>query len=151
MPSTPALSALNPATEMYPLLTGPQIARVRAFARQRSVEAGEVLYRPGVVAVPVFPFAIGLHGSCAAGWRRREADSKEYDIGKQRDSNRYGCLAGNWSSNRAIYFDVSNSRDVAFIMVQRTSRRSFASMKTSSWLAEAIPRDRLQCSFRSRR
>ncbi|MGD0649243.1 MAG: FAD-dependent oxidoreductase [Acidobacteriaceae bacterium] len=30
------------------------MARVRAFARQRSVEAGEVLYRPGDVSVPVF-------------------------------------------------------------------------------------------------
>ena len=54
MSSTPALSSLNPATEMYPLLTEGQIARVRAFARQRSVEAGEVLYRPGDVSVPVF-------------------------------------------------------------------------------------------------
>lgn len=54
MSSTKVPSALSPAPEMYPLLTGPQIARVRAFARQRSVEAGEILYRPGDVAVPVF-------------------------------------------------------------------------------------------------
>ncbi len=54
MSSTSVLSALNPATEMYPLLTEGQIAWVRVFARQRSVEAGEVLYRPGDLAVPVF-------------------------------------------------------------------------------------------------
>ena len=54
MSSIPALSSLNPATEMYPLLTEAQIARVRAFARQRIVEAGEVLYQPGDVGVPVF-------------------------------------------------------------------------------------------------
>ena len=54
MSSTPTLSALNAATEIYPLLTGAQIARMRPFAKQRNVEVGEVLYSPGDVAVPFF-------------------------------------------------------------------------------------------------
>jgi thioredoxin reductase (NADPH) len=54
MSSTPALSALHAETETYPLLTVEQIARVRPFARLRSVEAGEVLYRPGDMGVPFY-------------------------------------------------------------------------------------------------
>jgi thioredoxin reductase (NADPH) len=54
MSSIPALSNLNPETEIYPLLTMEQIARIRLFGRLRSVEGGEILYRPGDVGVPLF-------------------------------------------------------------------------------------------------
>lgn len=51
MSSTPTISALNAETETYPSLTTAQIDRLRPFARLRSVEAGEVLYRQGDHAV----------------------------------------------------------------------------------------------------
>jgi thioredoxin reductase (NADPH) len=54
MSSTPTLSALNADTETYPFLTLVQIARVRPCARLRSVEAGDVLYQPGDLAVPLY-------------------------------------------------------------------------------------------------
>jgi len=54
MSSTPTLSALNPDTDTYPLLTEEQIERVRLFACARTVAAGEVLYKPGDLAVSLF-------------------------------------------------------------------------------------------------
>jgi thioredoxin reductase (NADPH) len=54
MSLTPALSALNAATETYPLLTGAQIARIRPLAEQKSVEVGQVLYSPGDVGVSLY-------------------------------------------------------------------------------------------------
>jgi thioredoxin reductase (NADPH) len=54
MSSTPAPSSLNAETETYPLLTVARIDRLQPFARLRSVERGEVLYRPGDVAVPLY-------------------------------------------------------------------------------------------------
>jgi hypothetical protein len=51
MSLTPALSALNAATETYPLLMGAQIARIRPLAEQKSVEVEQVLYSPGDVGV----------------------------------------------------------------------------------------------------
>lgn len=53
MSSTP-LSSLNTETETYPWLIVAQIDRLRPFARLRSVERGQVLYRPGDVAVPFY-------------------------------------------------------------------------------------------------
>jgi thioredoxin reductase (NADPH) len=54
MSSTPTINALNAETETYPSLTTAQIDRLRPFARLRSVEAGEVLYRQGDHAVPFY-------------------------------------------------------------------------------------------------
>jgi len=54
MSSTPTLSSLNAETETYPSLTAAQIDRLRPSSRLRSVEAGEVLYRQGDHAVPLF-------------------------------------------------------------------------------------------------
>ena len=54
MSSTPTLSALNPDTETYPLLTEAQVERIWPFAQVRSVQRGDVLYQPGDLAVPLF-------------------------------------------------------------------------------------------------
>lgn len=54
MSSTPTLSALNADADTYPLLTPAQIERVRPCARPRTVVAGEVLYQPGDLAVPLY-------------------------------------------------------------------------------------------------
>jgi hypothetical protein len=54
MSSTPAPSALSAETETYPLLRVAQIDRLQPFARLRSVERGEVLYRPEDVAEPLY-------------------------------------------------------------------------------------------------
>ena len=54
MSSTPTLSALNPDTDTYPLLTEAQIERVRPFARVRTVAAGDILYKPGDLAISLF-------------------------------------------------------------------------------------------------
>jgi len=54
MSSIPTPSALNAETETYPILTIAQIERVRPWARLRMVQAGEVLYQPGDLGVPLF-------------------------------------------------------------------------------------------------
>jgi thioredoxin reductase (NADPH) len=54
MSSTPTLSALKADTETYPTLSIAQIERFRSCASVRSVQAGEVLYRPGDLAVPLY-------------------------------------------------------------------------------------------------
>jgi thioredoxin reductase (NADPH) len=41
-------------TETSPLLTEAQIARVRPYARLRSVSSGDILYAPGDLAVPLY-------------------------------------------------------------------------------------------------
>lgn len=52
--SPPALSSLHADTETYPLLTRAQIERATLFGRARVVQLGEVLYRPGDLAVPLY-------------------------------------------------------------------------------------------------
>lgn len=54
MSSSPILSGLNAATQTWPVLTEAQIDRARPYGRVRTVEAGEILYRPGEAAVPFF-------------------------------------------------------------------------------------------------
>jgi thioredoxin reductase (NADPH) len=54
MSTTPTLSSLNADTETYPLLTKAQIDQLRQYATLRRVESGEVLYRSGDLAVPLY-------------------------------------------------------------------------------------------------
>ena len=52
--SSTILTGLNSEPEIYPTLTEEQIARIRPFAQVRNVASGEVLYRPGDLAVPLY-------------------------------------------------------------------------------------------------
>jgi thioredoxin reductase (NADPH) len=54
MSSSPNLSGLNADTQTWPVLTEAEIDRARPYGRVRTVEAGEILYRPGEAAVPCF-------------------------------------------------------------------------------------------------
>jgi thioredoxin reductase (NADPH) len=54
MSSSPVLSRMSADTETSPLLTEAQIARVRPYARLRSVSSGDILYAPGDLAVPLY-------------------------------------------------------------------------------------------------
>jgi thioredoxin reductase (NADPH) len=54
MSSIPIMSALHAETETYPLLSPAQIDRIRPFAKLRSVEKGDILYRPGDVGVSLY-------------------------------------------------------------------------------------------------
>jgi len=54
MSPPPIVSRLDAETETYPLLTETEMNRAGQFARLRSVGSGEVLYRPGDLAVPLF-------------------------------------------------------------------------------------------------
>ncbi len=54
MSSSPNLSGLNEDMKTWPVLTEAELERARPYGRVRSVEAGEILYRPGEAAVPCF-------------------------------------------------------------------------------------------------
>jgi len=59
MSSLPALSALDPHTQAFPVLTPAQIDRVRVLSDLRSVKAGEILFEPGDTNVPFFVLLSG--------------------------------------------------------------------------------------------
>jgi thioredoxin reductase (NADPH) len=50
---------LDANTQTFPVLTDTQIERVRPFGKQRKVEAGEILFRPGDTGVPFFVLLSG--------------------------------------------------------------------------------------------
>lgn len=52
-------SALDPATQTFPTLTAAQIDRIRALAKERSVESGEILFEPDSVSMPFFVLLSG--------------------------------------------------------------------------------------------
>lgn len=59
MSSWPIVSALDSRTQMFPVLTDAQIARLRSIGQVRHVDAGEVLFQPGDVNVPFFVLLSG--------------------------------------------------------------------------------------------
>jgi thioredoxin reductase (NADPH) len=54
MSSLPPLSMFDSGTQTFPVLTSAQIERLRAVSTVRAVQPGEVLFRPGDIAVPFF-------------------------------------------------------------------------------------------------
>ena len=52
-------SALDARTQAFPILTPPQIARVKGSGKLRRVEPGEVLFAPGDTSVPFFVLLSG--------------------------------------------------------------------------------------------
>jgi thioredoxin reductase (NADPH) len=54
MSSLPALSALDPTTQIFPTLTAAQISRLRSVSTVRKVQAGDVLFHPGDRNIPFF-------------------------------------------------------------------------------------------------
>ena len=54
MPPSPSLSALDPNTQAFPVLTPTQIDRIRPLGHIRGVQSGETLYKPNDSAVPLF-------------------------------------------------------------------------------------------------
>jgi thioredoxin reductase (NADPH) len=59
MSSWPAPSALDAATQAFPVLTPAQIARLRPEGKLRKVEPGEILFRPNDTEVPFFVLLSG--------------------------------------------------------------------------------------------
>ncbi len=59
MPSPPTLSALDAATQTFPVLTPAQIARIRAHGHVRTTNRGEVLVEQGDRIVPFFVVTAG--------------------------------------------------------------------------------------------
>jgi len=59
MSSWPAPSALDAATQAFPVLTPAQIARLRPGGKLRKVEPGEILFRPNDTEVPFFVLLSG--------------------------------------------------------------------------------------------
>jgi len=59
MSSWPAPSALDAATQIFPALTAAHIDRIRPGSKLRSVEPGEILFRPGDTGVPFFVLLSG--------------------------------------------------------------------------------------------
>ncbi len=59
MSSWPIVSALDSRTQMFPVLTDAQIARLRSIGKVRHVDAGEVLFQPGDINVPFFVLLSG--------------------------------------------------------------------------------------------
>lgn len=59
MASIPVPSALDARTQTFPLLSEPQINRVRQVAKVRRVEAGEILFEPGDTDVAFFVLLSG--------------------------------------------------------------------------------------------
>lgn len=55
----PVPSALDPATQIFPILTPPQIARLRPGGKVRRVAPGDVLFKPNDTAVPFFVLLSG--------------------------------------------------------------------------------------------
>ncbi|MBZ5552197.1 MAG: FAD-dependent oxidoreductase [Acidobacteriia bacterium] len=59
MTSWPAPSALDARTQAFPILTAPQIHRIRPGGKVRRVEPGEILFQPGDTEVPFFVLLSG--------------------------------------------------------------------------------------------
>lgn len=59
MASPYAPSALNPTTQLFPVLTQAQIARIRSYGRVRRAEKGEILFETNETK---FPFFVVLSG-----------------------------------------------------------------------------------------
>ena len=59
MSSWPTPSALDPSTQIFPVLTAAQINRARPGGNLRKVQRGEVLFQPGDTAVPFFVLLSG--------------------------------------------------------------------------------------------
>jgi len=59
MSTWPTPSTLDANTQMFPLLTEAQLARVCASGKPRNVEAGEILFKPGDVNIPFFAILSG--------------------------------------------------------------------------------------------
>src|SRR6516225_7329576 len=59
MSSLPTVSALDAATQTFPVLTAAQINRIRALGRLRNVERGEILFKPNDIGVPFFVLLSG--------------------------------------------------------------------------------------------
>jgi thioredoxin reductase (NADPH) len=59
MSTWPVPSAFDARTQTFPGLTAAQIERIRPGAKLRTVEAGEILFRPGDVNVPFFVLLSG--------------------------------------------------------------------------------------------
>jgi thioredoxin reductase (NADPH) len=58
--ASPAIpSALDGGTQTFPVLTAAQIDRIRALARLRRVQTGDILFEPGDVDVPFFVLLSG--------------------------------------------------------------------------------------------
>src|SRR5579872_3663292 len=57
--SPPVPSALDARTQAFPVLTAAQINRVRATAKLRQVQTGEILFEPGDTNVPFFVLLSG--------------------------------------------------------------------------------------------
>ena len=54
MPPSPSLSAPDPNTQAFPVLTPVQIDRIRPLGLIRGVQSGETLYQPNDSGVPFF-------------------------------------------------------------------------------------------------
>jgi thioredoxin reductase (NADPH) len=52
-------SALDARTQLFPVLTGAQINRIRPLGRVRPVQSGEILFEPGDAGVPFFVLLSG--------------------------------------------------------------------------------------------
>jgi thioredoxin reductase (NADPH) len=59
MATLPIPSALDARTQSFPVLTAAQIDRIRASARLRNVNLGEILFEPGDTTVPFFVLLSG--------------------------------------------------------------------------------------------
>ena len=59
MSAFPVPSMLDARTQAFPILTPPQIARVKGSGKLRRVEPGEVLFAPGDTGVPFFVLLSG--------------------------------------------------------------------------------------------
>jgi len=59
MSTWPATSALDAATQTFPVLTGSQIDRIRLSSKVRTVETGELLFKPNDTNVPFFTVLSG--------------------------------------------------------------------------------------------
>lgn len=59
MSAFPVPSMLDARTQTFPILTPPQIARVKGSGKLRRVEPGEVLFAPGDTGVPFFVLLSG--------------------------------------------------------------------------------------------
>ncbi len=59
MSSWPIVSALDSRTQTFPTLTTAQVDRLRLTGKLRSVQPGDVLFRPGDTGVPLFALLSG--------------------------------------------------------------------------------------------
>lgn len=59
MSTWPVPSGLDPNTQIFPTLTEAQIRRARSYGTVRSVEPGDILFRPGDIKVPFFVLLSG--------------------------------------------------------------------------------------------